>query len=291
MSGARAGRCARCATRTARSGGTRRRRSSRFVFPLIFLVDLQPRLRQRRARRAGRHDARRRRSTCRDRCAVGRERVLHGARDRRGRSRDAGHAQARARDAAAGVGVPGGADRVTHAGGGAAGGDRRARRARSSTAWTSPTRDVARVRRCARAGGGGVRGAGARRHRAHPERGRGARGGQRDVLPLLFISDVFIPHGRCAGVADDCGERLPDPPPLGGAADAFNPFERGSGSSLVDLAVLALWTVVGGAARAGGSSRGSRSARPSVRSASGREPLCVADTSVSTSTATNSPAR
>lgn len=65
------------------------------------------------------------------------------------------------------------------------------------------------------------------------------------VLPLLFISDVFIP----LSVAPDWVGRLAGAFPIKRLSHAvitpYNPFERGAGFEVLDLAILAAWGVAG----------------------------------------------
>lgn len=65
------------------------------------------------------------------------------------------------------------------------------------------------------------------------------------ILPLFFISDVFIP----LSVAPDWVGRVAGVFPIKrfshALISAYNPFETGSGFRLLDLAILAAWGVAG----------------------------------------------
>ena len=67
------------------------------------------------------------------------------------------------------------------------------------------------------------------------------------VLPLLFISDVFITPGTAPEWLGAIAELFPIKHLSSALFAAFNPFEEGSGFRLGDLAVLAAWGLVGAA--------------------------------------------
>ncbi len=67
------------------------------------------------------------------------------------------------------------------------------------------------------------------------------------ILPLLFISDVFIPLRDNAPIwLGLAGDIFPVKHLSIAMQTAFNPFEDGSGLRLGNLAVIAAWGVVGG---------------------------------------------
>jgi ABC-2 type transport system permease protein len=66
------------------------------------------------------------------------------------------------------------------------------------------------------------------------------------VLPLLFISDVFIPPDEAPEWLTFVANVFPIRHLSVALQTAFNPFERGSGFEPLDIAVLALWTLIGG---------------------------------------------
>ena len=65
------------------------------------------------------------------------------------------------------------------------------------------------------------------------------------VLPLLFISDVFITPGTAPDWLGAIAEVFPVKHLSAALFAAFHPFEDGSGFRLGDLAVLAAWGVAG----------------------------------------------
>ena len=65
------------------------------------------------------------------------------------------------------------------------------------------------------------------------------------VLPLLFISDVFITPGTAPGWLTTVAEVFPIKHLSAALFGAFDPFADGSGFRFGDLAVLAAWGVVG----------------------------------------------
>jgi ABC-2 type transport system permease protein len=65
------------------------------------------------------------------------------------------------------------------------------------------------------------------------------------VLPLLFISDVFIPLEDAPGWLLDFASLFPVVHFSHALLTAFNPFETGAGFEVKDLAVLAAWGVAG----------------------------------------------
>jgi ABC-2 type transport system permease protein len=67
------------------------------------------------------------------------------------------------------------------------------------------------------------------------------------VLPLLFISDVFIPQDNAPEWLTTVADVFPIRHLSVALQTAFNPFERGWGFEPLDLAVLAVWTLIGGA--------------------------------------------
>lgn len=65
------------------------------------------------------------------------------------------------------------------------------------------------------------------------------------VLPLLFISDVFIPPGNAPDWLGTVADLFPVKHLSVALQTAFNPFETGSGLAPGDLGVMLAWTVVG----------------------------------------------
>ena len=65
------------------------------------------------------------------------------------------------------------------------------------------------------------------------------------VLPLLFISDVFIPPGQAPGWLITVADLFPIKHLSLALQTAFNPFESGAGFEPEHLLALALWGVVG----------------------------------------------
>ena len=65
------------------------------------------------------------------------------------------------------------------------------------------------------------------------------------VLPLLFISNVFIPTGAAPAWLNDFASIFPVVHFATALHTAFSPFETGAGFEAKDLAVLAAWGVVG----------------------------------------------
>jgi ABC-2 type transport system permease protein len=65
------------------------------------------------------------------------------------------------------------------------------------------------------------------------------------ILPLLFISDIFIPTQGAPAWLTTVADIFPVRHYAQAMLAAFNPFETGSGLRLGDLAVVALWGAVG----------------------------------------------
>lgn len=65
------------------------------------------------------------------------------------------------------------------------------------------------------------------------------------VLPLLFISDVFLPLDEAPSWLEPFASVFPILHFSQALQATFNPFEEGSGFQLGDLAVMGAWTVVG----------------------------------------------
>ena len=65
------------------------------------------------------------------------------------------------------------------------------------------------------------------------------------VLPLLFISDVFLPLDEAPKWLESVAEFFPVLHFSKALHEAFNPFVTGTGFKWGDLAVLAIWMVVG----------------------------------------------
>ncbi|HJM90162.1 MAG TPA: ABC transporter permease [Dehalococcoidia bacterium] len=65
------------------------------------------------------------------------------------------------------------------------------------------------------------------------------------TLPLLFISDVFVPSGDAPAWLIDVADIFPIRHLSLAIQTAFNPFETGSGFEPFDLAVVAGWGVFG----------------------------------------------
>jgi ABC-2 type transport system permease protein len=67
------------------------------------------------------------------------------------------------------------------------------------------------------------------------------------VLPLLFISDVFIPAENAPAWLTDVANVFPVRHLSLALQTAFSPFERGRGVEWADLAVVAAWGALGAA--------------------------------------------
>lgn len=65
------------------------------------------------------------------------------------------------------------------------------------------------------------------------------------ILPLLFISDIFIPLERAPEWLVTFSEIFPIKHLSEAMMSTFNPFETGSGFEWVDLGVVALWGFIG----------------------------------------------
>lgn len=65
------------------------------------------------------------------------------------------------------------------------------------------------------------------------------------ILPLLFISNVFIPTAEAPSWLNDLASLFPVAHFANGLIAAFNPFEGGSGFDLKNLLVMLVWGVVG----------------------------------------------
>lgn len=65
------------------------------------------------------------------------------------------------------------------------------------------------------------------------------------LLPLLFISDIFIPSESVPDAVGRFADLFPIKHFSNAVLEAFNPFTTGSGFSWSDLAVMAVWGVAG----------------------------------------------
>jgi len=65
------------------------------------------------------------------------------------------------------------------------------------------------------------------------------------VLPLLFVSDVFIPITEGPGWFGIMTHIFPIKPFSSSLQTAFNPFESGMGFEFLDLGIMLLWAVFG----------------------------------------------
>ena len=65
------------------------------------------------------------------------------------------------------------------------------------------------------------------------------------ILPLLFISDVFIPQSNAPGWLNTVANIFPVIHFSKALQTPFNPFETGSGFEPLHLAVMAIWLVIG----------------------------------------------
>ena len=65
------------------------------------------------------------------------------------------------------------------------------------------------------------------------------------ILPLLFISDVFIPQANAPGWLNTVANIFPVIHFSKALQTPFNPFETGSGFEPLHLAVMAVWLVIG----------------------------------------------
>jgi ABC-2 type transport system permease protein len=68
---------------------------------------------------------------------------------------------------------------------------------------------------------------------------------QASVLPLMFISDVFIPTSNAPGWLTDFASLFPIARFAGALHAVFNPFNTGNGIEVGDLAVMLVWGVIG----------------------------------------------
>ena len=65
------------------------------------------------------------------------------------------------------------------------------------------------------------------------------------ILPLLFVSDVFIPIDQAPGWLDKLGKIFPVRRLSDSLVKAYNPFESGSGFVAENLIVMGVWFVIG----------------------------------------------
>ena len=65
------------------------------------------------------------------------------------------------------------------------------------------------------------------------------------ILPLLFISDVFIPMDQAPSWLNTFAQALPVRPLSSALQTAFNPFETGMGIELGNLAIMLGWMILG----------------------------------------------
>ncbi|MEO6197397.1 MAG: ABC transporter permease, partial [Dehalococcoidia bacterium] len=65
------------------------------------------------------------------------------------------------------------------------------------------------------------------------------------ILPLLFISDVFIPLQDPPGWVDFLGDIFPVKPFAEALQTSFNPYATGNGFEWDNLAVVAAWGIAG----------------------------------------------
>ncbi len=65
------------------------------------------------------------------------------------------------------------------------------------------------------------------------------------ILPLLFISDIFIPTSNAPGWLNDLASLFPVAHFASALHRAFDPFVTGSGLEIKDLAVMAAWGIAG----------------------------------------------
>jgi len=65
------------------------------------------------------------------------------------------------------------------------------------------------------------------------------------ILPLLFISNIFIPTANAPEWVNDLASVFPVAPFASALHRAFDPFGTGSGFSVKDVAVMAAWGVIG----------------------------------------------
>jgi ABC-2 type transport system permease protein len=65
------------------------------------------------------------------------------------------------------------------------------------------------------------------------------------ILPLLFISDIFIPLEDAPGWLTTVADLFPIRHYAHAMLAAFNPFETGLGLKTTDLAIVALWGIAG----------------------------------------------
>lgn len=65
------------------------------------------------------------------------------------------------------------------------------------------------------------------------------------ILPLLFISGIFIPLDRAPGWLVTVADLFPVKHFADALLTSFSPFERGSGIAWADLAILGAWGIAG----------------------------------------------
>jgi ABC-2 type transport system permease protein len=65
------------------------------------------------------------------------------------------------------------------------------------------------------------------------------------ILPLLFISDIFIPTSNAPDWLNDLASIFPVAHFASGLHRAFDPFVTGSGLEIKDLVVMAVWGLLG----------------------------------------------
>lgn len=65
------------------------------------------------------------------------------------------------------------------------------------------------------------------------------------LLPLLFISDIFIPSDSVPTAVSNFADLFPIKHFSGAVLESFNPFTTGSGFAWGDLAIMGLWGVGG----------------------------------------------
>ena len=68
---------------------------------------------------------------------------------------------------------------------------------------------------------------------------------QATVLPLYFISGVFIPRSQLSSTLRDIADVFPVSHLNSGLFKAFDPSTKGSGVAPHDLLILAIWAVAG----------------------------------------------
>jgi ABC-2 type transport system permease protein len=65
------------------------------------------------------------------------------------------------------------------------------------------------------------------------------------ILPLLFISDIFIPMHEAPNWLNTITHIFPVKPFSAALQTAFNPFEVSSGFELINIGIIIIWLIIG----------------------------------------------